>query len=202
MFEIIPNWHPIFVHFTVSTLSLASIFFVLSHVMRSHPQNSNIRKFAEWNLWIGSISTILTVIAGWIAYNSVAHDTPSHEAMTIHRNWALATAGIFIVLALWLFYIKRSHHKVNISFVVIIIIAFGMLGTTAWRGGETVYRYGLGVISLPAVEKGADGHAHEHAGQSNHTDGNKVVKMPMDLNSSVNEIPHNNQSDDHANHKH
>jgi len=202
MFEIIPNWHPIFVHFTVSTLSLSSIFFVLSYIMRSHPQNSNIRKFAEWNLWIGSVFTILTVIAGWIAYNSVAHDTPSHEAMTVHRNWALATAGVFIVLALWLAYKIRKHHKINISFIFIIVIAFGMLGTTAWRGGEAVYRYGLGVMSLPAVENGAEGHAHEHAGQSSHADGNEVVKMPMDLNSSANEMPHNNQSDNHANHKH
>jgi hypothetical protein len=31
MFEIIPNWHPIFVHFTVALLSLAVGLFVVVH---------------------------------------------------------------------------------------------------------------------------------------------------------------------------
>jgi len=34
-----------------------------------------------------------------------------------------------------------------------------LLTSTAWLGGEAVYRYGLGVISLPKT----DSHDHDHA---------------------------------------
>jgi len=202
MFEIIPNWHPIFVHFTVSTLSLSSLFFVLSFLMRSHSYHLNIKMFAEWNLWLGSFFSILTAIAGWFAYNSVAHDTPSHEAMTTHRNWALFTSALFITLALWLFYTKRNFRKVHISFVFVIFIAFGLLGVTAWKGGESVYRYGLGVMSLPAVEKGSDGHAHEHGNQDSHTKADKNIKIPLNSQQAVKQMPLKNNSDDHSNHNH
>ena len=36
-----------------------------------------------------------------------------------------------------------------------------LLGATGWHGGELVYRYGLGVLSLPAAE--GEGHDHVHA---------------------------------------
>ncbi|NOR51996.1 MAG: hypothetical protein GQ470_05195, partial [Gammaproteobacteria bacterium] len=44
---------------------------------------------------------VLTVASGLYAYNTVAHDTPSHAAMTLHRDWALATVGLFSLLTIW-----------------------------------------------------------------------------------------------------
>ena len=41
-------------------------------------------------------------------------------------------------------------------------VAGSVLVSTAWHGGEVVYRYGIGVMSLPNVEEGADGHNHSH----------------------------------------
>jgi len=35
-----------------------------------------------------------------------------------------------------------------------------LLANTAWHGAENVYRYGLGVMSLPQQE--SEGHAHNH----------------------------------------
>nr|WP_198246280.1 hypothetical protein [methane-oxidizing endosymbiont of Gigantopelta aegis] len=42
------------------------------------------------------------------------------------------------------------------------LVAAGMLMFTGWLGAEAVYRYGLGVKSLPVVSEGADGHNHSH----------------------------------------
>lgn len=207
MFEIIPNWHPIFVHFTVSALSLSAIFFVLSYVFKKHAQYLNIRMFAEWNLWIGCIFSIATAIAGWIAYNTVAHDTPSHEAMTIHRNWALGTISVFIFLAVWLFYIKRKLQNIHVSFIFIMVVAFGMLGSTAWRGGEAVYRYGLGVMFLPKVEvsknsENGDGHNHEHAGEQSHGTKHQTLEMPTIEKTTDKMLSNQDAEDSHENHNH
>ena len=55
MFEVIPNWHPVFVHFTVALLSLSSLLFLVGVLA---PSNASWKKssltVARWNLWIGA----------------------------------------------------------------------------------------------------------------------------------------------------
>lgn len=200
MFEVIPNWHPLFVHFTVSTLSLATVFYILAYALRNNGSYEKIKTFADWNCWLGSGFAVVTAIAGWFAYNSVAHDTPSHEAMTDHRNWALATLALFAVVAIWSFLRKRADKKVNVVFLIVVLLAFTLLGSAAWRGGEVVYRYGLGVMSLPVAEEGSDGHDHEHATGSGHDKKSYVEAIPMVGNDETSS-QHDDISD-HGNHKH
>ena len=47
------------------------------------------------------------------------------------------------------------------AFTFVMVLASSLLVSTGWRGSEAVYRYGLGVMSLPKVE--GEGHAHEHS---------------------------------------
>ncbi|ALP53773.1 hypothetical protein Tel_11875 [Candidatus Tenderia electrophaga] len=165
MVEIIPNWHPIFVHFTVALLSLATGLFVVTPFIKS-PLKEQWQIVARWALWFGAGFTIVTGLAGLYAYNTVAHDTPSHAAMTDHRNWAIAAITIFLVMAIWSAVRVRRKQALGAVFIAAMVIAGGVLASTAWRGGEVVYRYGLGVMSLPKAE--GEGHAHEHADGGGH----------------------------------
>lgn len=174
MIEIIPNWHPIFVHFTVALLSISSVFYLLSILLPGLRWKDQWLTVANWNLWSGAVFAIATGIAGWLAYNSVVHDTPSHAAMTDHRNWAIATLAIFIPLAIWSFWQARKNKAPGKLFLLLILVATVVLMSTAWRGGEVVYRYGLGVLSMPKVSthghgemapahrEADDGHQHSH----------------------------------------
>lgn len=160
MIDIIPNWHPIFVHFTIGLLGISALFYLAGTVLRK----GHLLLVARWNLWIGALITIGTVLAGFYAYNTVAHDGPSHAAMTDHRNWALVTAATFILLALWAFWKRRDTNSVSGAFLVIILLASGMLAITGYKGGEAVYRHGLGVMRMPEVH-GDGGHgSHSHGG--------------------------------------
>ncbi len=182
MIEIIPNWHPVFVHFTIALLSLAVIFYLIKAILPAKNEyQANLNILAKSNLMIGTGFAIMTAIAGWFAYNSVTHDTPSHLAMTEHRNWALLTLGIFIVLALWSLLQK---HKANPIFLLALLVAGGLLATTGWLGGEAVYRYGLGVKSIP--NSSGEGHAHQHEeGEDNdEKTANKVATDQHDKSSS------------------
>jgi uncharacterized membrane protein len=159
--EIIPNWHPVLVHFTVAPLTLASLLFVLGKIAPATISwKENCLTVARWNLWIGSILTIGTVLAGWHAFNTVNHDTPSHLAMISHRNFAFPTAGLFIALAIGAFITRKKEPGVLL--VAGLIVATLLLFTTGYKGGELVFRHGLGVMSLPQAEK------HEHGGQKQH----------------------------------
>ncbi|MCF6236338.1 MAG: DUF2231 domain-containing protein [Gammaproteobacteria bacterium] len=166
--EIIPNLHPIFVHFTVALLSLSVGLFVVTLFVKS-PLKEQWQTVARWTLWFGAGITIITGLTGLEAYNTVAHDTPSHLAMTDHRNWAVVTIVLFLVLASWsILWIRKGKH-LGAAFVVCMVIAGGILGSTAWHGGELVYRYGLGVMSLPQSE--GEGHSHSHGEGGGHGHG-------------------------------
>ncbi len=159
--EIIPNLHPIFVHFTVALLSLSVALFVVTPFIQG-PLKTQWQTVARWSLWFGAAITVITALTGLNAYNTVAHDTPSHLAMTDHRNWAVATITLFLLLASWSIIWVRKGKNLGAAFVVCMVVAGAVLGSTAWRGGEVVYRYGLGVMSLP--QSSGDGHDHSHAG--------------------------------------
>ncbi len=156
MIEIIPNWHPIFVHFTIALLSVSLGLFVLNLIVKC----DQAILVAKWNLWIGAGISLLTLAAGVYAYNTVAHDTPSHEAMTEHRNLALITLALLVPVVLWSVISHRKGKVLGAGFVALFLLVGGMLASTAWHGGEVVYRYGLGVMSLPKTDK------HDHAGHA------------------------------------
>lgn len=168
MIEIIPNWHPVFVHFTVGLLFVAGILFLIAGLTNSRRHTHTVLLVAEWNFWIGSAMSVATVLAGWYAYNTVTHDTPSHAAMTEHRNWALGTLGIVVILAVWRGLAhRRGTSHLSAPFLITVVLLLGLLGSTAWHGGELVFRYGLGVMSLPNSE--GEGHDHTHPDGQEHT---------------------------------
>lgn len=164
MFEIIPNWHPVFVHFTVALLSVAALLKLGAYFIGDDDLRNQWRLVARWNLWIGSGFVVLTVLSGVIAYNSVTHDTPSHAAMTDHRNWALVTSVLFLAISGWLVMLVRAGKTRGGFFLASLLVATALLGVTAWKGGELVYRHGLGVMSLPKADTHghADGEEHGH----------------------------------------
>jgi len=168
MITVIPNWHPIFVHFTVALIIISALMHVLHLFVDGDAESLKIKTatVANWNLWLGAILTLFTILAGWFAYNSVEHDAPSHAAMTLHKNWAFSTAAFIIVVAIWSFQQARWAVRLSKPIVFATVLAAALVGATAWLGGEVVYRYGLGVMSLPKT----DSHSHA-AGSGDHAHG-------------------------------
>jgi uncharacterized membrane protein len=163
MIEIIPNWHPIFVHFTVALISTAGLFFILAKLLSNLKIGTELRISGQWTLWMAGLITIATVVAGFFAYYSVAHNPDSHIAMTIHRNWALATLLVLLICCVWSIIHYRNKTNPTSAFIVALLILLALVAVTAWRGGELVYRYGVGV---DVIEKKAKNITHGH-GRSN-----------------------------------
>ncbi len=170
--EIIPNWHPILVHFTIGLLGMSVALFLIGTLVRREPLHTQLATAARWNLWLGAALTIGTVLAGVYALGTVAHSKEAqHLAMLDHRKWALGTTALFLMLAAWSLITNRRgeaafagfcHH----IFVTLMVIAGLMLAATGYKGGELVYRHGLGVTAMPVMEEGhheRGGHDHgEH----------------------------------------
>ena len=173
MIEILPNGHPIMTHFTIGLLLTSSTLFLIGSLFhKKEAWSKNILIVAHVNLWIGALFTLGTVATGIYAYYTVAHDAPSHLAMKDHRNWALASSSLFIILAICAARKYKQSYKVSKLFLAIIMVASIGLATTGYKGGELVYRHGLGVLPL---QKGNDGkptdnkesgHHHNHGSHS------------------------------------
>lgn len=164
--EIIPNYHPIFVHFTIGLLSISALLYLAGSILKKE----NLLVAARWNLWIGAVITVGTVIAGFDAYNTVGHGVASHAVMTNHKNWALPIAGIFAALALWAAWKQRGTKAVSPVFVAAVVLASGLLAVTGYKGGEVVYRHGTGVMRMPEIhgDGGHGSHSHGEAAPADH----------------------------------
>lgn len=168
MIEIIPNWHPIFVHFTLGLLLTSVALFIFGALMPEGLVGAQATTVACWNLWIGSIFTIVTVATGLIAYNSVVHDEAAHAAMNIHMRWAIGTMVLFAVAAILTWRFHNRMAGTGSLLALILIAGTGALLITGWLGAENVYRHGLGVMRLPHAEGPGYGHTH-HVDGHNHT---------------------------------
>ena len=153
---IIPNWHPLLVHFTVALVTISTVFFVLSKLVKG--KAATFETVAKWTLWVGAALTVLTILAGFDAYNSVAHDDVAHKVMKVHRNYALGTGAVLLLLAIWVF---RAKAVSNVIVGASLVVA-GLVGATGYLGAELVYRHGLGVMRLP--DTSGEGHAHAGGG--------------------------------------
>jgi len=195
MIEIIPNWHPIFVHFTVALISTAIGFFLLAKLLGNRPFHKQCLILAHWNLWIGTAFALITVATGILAYNSVTHDTPSHAAMTEHRNWAFATFAVLLLTTLWSGWSFYAKKLIKLPFLLMAVLLLGLLFSTAWHGGELVYRYGLGVMSLPAAEDHTNGHVHSSEMKSSDSHSHEPAMQ-------TDSTPDEHQHDGHDGHSH
>ena len=162
MIDIIPNWHPIFTHFTIGLLLTGSVLFFVGYLLRGKSTGMRITTAARWNLGIGAVFAVITVATGYQAYYTVAHDAPSHAAMTIHLKWAWTAFVLFAIAAVLAWRDRKRFAGASIVLSIVLIAAASALAVTGYLGGENVYRHGLGVMRLP--ESSGPGHNHSHEG--------------------------------------
>ena len=179
MIEIIPNFHPVVVHFPIALTIVAFALALLSNLLKSHRLASYWSAASHLALWAAALSAVMAVIFGWLAYNSVNHDDAGHVAMGIHRVWAISTAGLLLLLALWDIKKHLLTTIFSLYFVILLGVASASVGATAWLGGEVVFRHGIGVLSLPESED--EGVAHDHGAHEHGTAATGHDDMKMDM---------------------
>ena len=162
MLEAIGRLHPLFIHFPLALLISGGLFSLGSRLIRHEATRNAFQVAGTWNFRLGVLSLLPALLTGWAAYQTVAHDAPSHAAMTLHRNWALATGALFLGLAALAWRERGKGWPSGWLVWSALITSLALLGITGLLGGNLVYRHGLGVQSLPVSE--GDGHAHGSEG--------------------------------------
>jgi len=84
--EVIPNYHPMMVHFTIALVVTSFGTLILSYVLQKIQSiKQELFIVSRWCLWLAALVSILTIIAGLHAFYTVEHSAVSHQVMTIHR---------------------------------------------------------------------------------------------------------------------
>ena len=151
MIDVIPNWHPAFVHFPIAFATAAVAFIATAILFKDRPWAPLSLMMGRWMLWAAAIFACVAAVFGWLAFNNVLHDEAGRLAMTLHRNWALAALGALVGLAIWTARAWRSLEAPSYGFLFLLAAMWLLIATAAWHGGEVVYRHGLGVMALPEM---------------------------------------------------
>ena len=145
--DIVPNWHPVAVHFPIA-LGMTTVLLLV--VARLNPAYAGFSAAARLLLPLAAISAVIAAVLGWHAFGTVEHDAAGHAVMTRHRDWALGATVFLALLALWDGWRWQSAQAVHSALLPAMLIVAGALAVTGWLGGEMVYRHGVGVMA-PAV---------------------------------------------------
>jgi len=162
------NIHPLIVHFPITLLSLFFITDLLGCIFNK----TQWRQFATFMLYIGTVTAILTVAAGFQAAYSVSHNDATHLIMLRHQGFGIAITLLAICLSIYRYFApvnflqSTTYIHFGCSALMVIFIIFG-----ADLGGLMVYQYGVAVKKPSPVIKAIphahqphhhDGHAHSH----------------------------------------
>ena len=173
MIEIIPNFHPVVVHFPIALTIVAFATALASQLFKKRVFANQLATVSHYLLWLAAATALVAVAFGWLAYNSVNHDDAGHAAMTVHKFWAFTTTAVLVLLALFDFKKQQSSAIMPMYLVCLLGLASVLVSSTAWLGGEVVYRHGIGVMSLP-VQESLEGRPHAHSAAEAHADKSQV----------------------------
>jgi uncharacterized membrane protein len=96
-----------------------------------------------WNLTLGVVSALLAAVFGLADWTKSPRNTRARRVGALHGIGNVVAVAIF-ALALY-FRSDELNYYANNTALTLEIIAFALLGVTAWLGGELVDRLGVGV---------------------------------------------------------
>jgi len=144
MFEVIPNWHPVFVKFGFALTVTGALSGVLL-CLGIRPLRDPLSHFTQIALAIGAVGLSLAVVSGFWAFATlIVEDVAAQAAMTTHRNWALVAAMVAIVVSAATLAAPKLLETRGWALPLLTSVIF--LVITAAKGAKVVYRHGVGVL--------------------------------------------------------
>ncbi len=144
------NVHPLFVHFPIA-LILVTLFFEGLWWLTKKEQ---FRVFATYLLYLATVSAVATVITGFLASDSLGHDSPGHEFVHEHRNIMLLMSVLLTATTATVLFVRSVREGGWRRLLILpLAIVCGMLVYGADKGGRLVFEYGMGVAKQTETRK-------------------------------------------------
>ncbi len=125
-----PNVHPLFVHFPIVLWAVAALFLVIG----AGRGRDDVTACGRWLLYLGAASSVVALVTGYLATESMGHGAPGHEFVHDHKYFMLVATAIGVVAATT------------------------MLG--ADRGANLVFQHGIGTPAAAEAAQTSSTHGH------------------------------------------
>ena len=118
-------YHYLMLHFPIA-LFITGYIFDLLHIVLG---NSLFYKFGFWNLGIGIITGLITIITGFITDNSmVGHMENPFPIWTTHGTHMITSIIIFYIIFLLRFFFQENINKKHLFIIHSLAVLFFMHG--------------------------------------------------------------------------
>jgi uncharacterized membrane protein len=103
-------------------------------------------------LCLGALGALLALGTGLAAVAALEIAPAARAAVGLHVKWAIFSMGALALLAVWRGAGVDANSRPSRAFLVILWAVTAALIVTAYRGGQNVYRYGVGVAQSAQLE--------------------------------------------------
>jgi uncharacterized membrane protein len=142
---LIPGWHPIVVHFPLALVVTAAILLFAARLLLPETRAATLATVGTWNLCLGALAALVALATGLAAVLDLHVGAAAHQAISTHLKWAIFTTLALVLLAVWRGAGSAPQARPSWLFLIVLWAATAALLETGYRGGENVYRYGIGV---------------------------------------------------------
>ncbi len=177
----VQNIHPLFVHFPIALILVMLLFEVIWWLTRK----SQFREFATYLLYLSAVSAVAAVVTGYIASNSLGHDTPGHDFVHEHRDVMLWMSGVLVATTLATLFMRTIREGPWRRLLIVpLLIVSALLVYGADKGGRLVFEYGVGVKAASEASF-EESESHEHEDGTEKVDAENLTSMPDSSEESV-----------------
>jgi uncharacterized membrane protein len=140
------EWHPMAVHFPLALTVTGALALSAAQVAPAERQYAaTLAVVGTWNLCLGAAGALLALGTGLAAVASLELAPSARAAVGLHVKWAIFTTAALALLGVWRGAGVDSNSRPSRAFLVLLWVVTAALIVTAYRGGQNVYRYGVGV---------------------------------------------------------
>jgi uncharacterized membrane protein len=137
-------FHPVFVHVTVAFLIVGGLVEAYGIGRR----REGAERFGGLLVVLGTASLVPTIVAGFLAANSLSLSPEGSEAVADHERLGLMVFGVFVPLLLMKAWGRgRPPGGLRGLYAAGLLVGVGIAAAAAYQGGFMVYELGVGVAA-------------------------------------------------------
>jgi uncharacterized membrane protein len=137
--------HPMMVHFPLALILTAAGLLLAARVLRNPDSAALAAIVGTWNLCLGAAAALITLGTGLGAVLDLDVSAAARESISTHAKWAIFTTLALVLVAVWRGAGTEQRSRPTWVFLIVLTAATCALITTGYRGGQNVYRFGVGV---------------------------------------------------------
>jgi uncharacterized membrane protein len=139
------------VHFPLALVATATLVLSLARIKALERYAMTLATVGTWNLCLGALGALVALATGLAAVIHLEVQLPARLAISLHVKWAIFSTIGLLLLAAWRGAGTAEGSRPSRLFLVLLWAVTAALIVTGYRGGENVYRYGIGMTHNEAA---------------------------------------------------